>query len=142
MPTTNGQVPLDDLPLLHQDVVRKAIGIYVRWLNQYLDDDPTNPSEFRYSTDHFLDKSVNPHADLSVHVIRDDGPDYFNGFYAEITPYDGDDGGPATLFLYADNYGADPNNLDDEYDVRFILQEFDTMFSPVYSGEPEELFKN
>ena len=82
---------------------------------------------------------------------------------------DGDDGGPAHLYVYAERkyhavstgrivlatheegtylagqqfrYDETRDVWDDEYEIDFILQEFDTMYSPVFRNDPETLFKN
>lgn len=134
-PPSRTFVPYNQAEPRHRALIDEATTIYCRWLNQYIEDDPHTHGDFRYGPAHFLDPTTNKYANVSFATIKDEENYVFNESYFELSMDDGDDGGPSKLYVYADR--------DNEtYTIKFILQEFDTMFSPVYNGDPEHLFKN
>lgn len=133
----------EDLEPHHKALVDATIEKYCEWLNSF----NTETWTVNYTPAHFLDKGTNEYADLQFEVVRESTDIVDHGLFI-ITPIDGDDGGPATLFVHAERNWhykrpckyeggrmIDPGDytpiFEGDYTIGFILQQFDTLFSPV-----------
>jgi hypothetical protein len=156
---SNPQVP-DHIKALVKAVIAKYCG----WLNHYGKKEWDGHNEQLkaeypykpYKPGTFLEQEVNEYADTSVEFWRK----VDERILLELTPYDGDDGGPATLWVIAERDwhfedrgekqllpgGVEPRPVksvveDDTYTLHVILQEFDANYSVVYNKTEEEFGK-
>lgn len=130
-----------DVQPRHWTLVEEVTRLYCDWLNSF-----NTTGDWVYTTDHFLDKSCNPYCDPEGMVRKLEEPIIpgEEATHLMLTMWDGDDGGPATLYVYAEpnwhykDLNSEPKDYtviyDGTYQIKFILQEFDTMFSHVYNG--------
>lgn len=145
----------DGLEPHHKHLVDTATTHYCEWLNSF-----THPEydDHIYTPAQFLNKDTNEYADVKLEVIRESLDIVDHGLFI-LTMYDGDDGGPATLFVHAERdwhytrlasyYKSgqrdDPGDytpiFEDTYTIGFILQEFDTLFSPVMVENSDQSVK-
>jgi hypothetical protein len=98
-----------------------AIEAYVTWLNGATED-----NDYVFTIAHFTDHAANPYADLTIttHYETTDHE------VIVLRPYDGDDGGAATITAYfSDGYAEYPPTLD------MLMQEFDTYVQVIYDRE-------
>jgi len=156
----------------YKALIEKSVDIYCTFLNQFIEDIEDNDEIPVYHKGVFLDKDQNPYSHTTIRFLHEEE----GRLYMQLSVYDGEDGGPANLYVYADrdwhyektgrtikatreeyeileyrkggpNVVADkPTTVpfeyeeqnhvwDDTYTIKAIIQEFDTMFTPVFFPE-------
>lgn len=122
-------------------LVEDAVWHYCTWLNSFAIE---GYGDWDFTPNHFLNPKRNEYADLTIEAVSDEDPELC---IYKLTMFNGDDGGPATLFVHAERdwhykrLGKDFENNDytviyeDTFTIGFILQWFDTLYSPVMVAE-------
>jgi hypothetical protein len=120
-------------------IVREALNIYIKWLNQ-----PQGPfGSYNFEFDDFFRWTIT-HEDKTswdrhyeTRIISDlTIPD--RGRFIVLSAGTADEGGPATLYVLTDLDSGQIVQITQEFDTLFSLVYFDTLYSPTGGGEPSK----